>query len=207
MPTKTCVFASCHSDSRADKTLKFARFVKESVDKRRAEEWVSLVARDNFSLKSITQYTFVCEKHFQLNTVDFDYRTNKDLTPFREGTALPHYLKKNQQKKTKKFHVLDEHDYYSNDFVNKVTKSLQSYEKRDKPKTSTIPIFMGVPVASQEINFQGIFNFLKIEFKYDHGNIFTDKKNSSFQIRTYLLPFHSILRICLRLKVKKNGKI
>ena len=151
---------SCRSDSRMDTTIKFARFPKPSINKKLAEEWVRRVCRDDFGLKSITQYSWVCHKHFPLDTENFDYRSNGDLVPFREGQALPHYLKKNENKKIKKFDLLEEHDYSSRDFINKVTKSVNTYQKSKEKKTTAVslPVPVGVPIASpEEIKFKGIF--------------------------------------------------
>ena len=155
MPHKTCVYSSCGSDSRREKTLKFARFVKPSFDGERAEEWISRVSREDFGVKSISKYTFICEKHFVPGTVDFDYRTNPGLLPFKEGNALTHYLKKKEQKRSKQIDFRDEHNYFSKEFVNKVTAVVKTYEKTEKTKAN-IPVLRGVPVASPEqINFSG----------------------------------------------------
>ena len=166
MPNKNCVFKSCRSDSRMDPTLKFARFPKQSINKKLAEEWVSRVGRDDFDLNSITHYSWVCQKHFPLDTEEFDYRYNGKLVPYREGVALPHYLKKNEEKKIKKFDVLDDHDYSSKVFINKVTNSIRTYQKTKETKTTakSKPVPVGVPIASpEEIKFKGTAkHFLKM---------------------------------------------
>ena len=99
----------------------------------------------------------VCEKHFAPGIKNLDYRTNPDLLPFKEGNALTHYLKKNEEKRTKQIDFHEEHPYFSKDFVNKVTRVVKTYEHNEK-KTPNIPVLRGVAVAaSEQINNSGSY--------------------------------------------------
>ena len=84
MPNKSCLFLGCRSDSRKHPDLKWVRFCKPSFDANRAKLWIQKLNRSDFTLQKITQYSFICEKHFP-NGADLNYRTNLTLTPAAYG--------------------------------------------------------------------------------------------------------------------------
>ena len=81
---KSCVFSSCRSSSKKDKSIVFAKFVSPFCDLKRAEKWVELVGRSDFTVGKITRNIFVCERHFPRSTLDYDYQTNPALEPFKD---------------------------------------------------------------------------------------------------------------------------
>jgi hypothetical protein len=87
MPNKHCSHGLCQSDSRKEPLRKFANFPKPRFGVERVREWVQLCGRskENFDVKDVTKYMYVCDLHFDEDTQDFDYRTNKDLKPFPVG--------------------------------------------------------------------------------------------------------------------------
>ena len=92
MPNKSCVYSSCRSDSRKEKSIIFAKFVSPFDDLERAKKWAELVGRKDFGVGKITRNVFICERHFPRSTIDFDYQTNPALEPFEEGTPLDYVL-------------------------------------------------------------------------------------------------------------------
>ena len=87
MPHKHCSHGLCQSDSRKEPERKFANFPKPRFGIERVREWVQLCGRskDNFDVKDVTKYMYVCDLHFEEDTQDLDYRTNKELKPFPVG--------------------------------------------------------------------------------------------------------------------------
>ena len=88
MPNKYCVYSTCRSDSRKDKTIIFAKFVSPFDDLERAKKWVKLVGREDFGHGKITRNIFICDRHFPKSTLDYDYQTNPSLEPFKAGTPV-----------------------------------------------------------------------------------------------------------------------
>ena len=87
MPNKHCSHGLCQSDSRKEPQRKFANFPKPRFGEERVREWVQLCGRskENFDVKDVTKYMYVCDLHFEEDTQDLDYRTNKELKPFPVG--------------------------------------------------------------------------------------------------------------------------
>ena len=87
MPNKHCSHGLCQSDSRKEPQRKFANFPKPRFGVERVREWVQLCGRskENFDVKDVTKYMYVCDLHFDEDTQDLDYRTNKELKPFPVG--------------------------------------------------------------------------------------------------------------------------
>ena len=79
-----CSHGLCKSNIRNNPNLKFARFPKLTIDRRRAEEWAIRMCRTDFTVNSITQNTVVCELHFPLNA-NLNYRENEHLVPYPHG--------------------------------------------------------------------------------------------------------------------------
>lgn len=142
MPVKKCLYASCGADSRKMKDLGFARFVDPSTDRNRAQLWVEKLSRPDFTVENISRYSVLCEKHFPDDTLDFDYRTNLELTPLKEGTPLskvriqPYYRHTNQE-----------------------IKKVKTYEKLSKGTLKYVPVYLyhGVRSEAAKIDFEGNF--------------------------------------------------
>ena len=69
MTNKYCVWIGCKSSSKKDKNGqkfngRWACFVKPSVNKPRALQWIRIMNRADFGLKNIKKHTFLCDKHF-----------------------------------------------------------------------------------------------------------------------------------------------
>ena len=89
MTNKYCASGLCKSSSYKFPNLRFATFPKVSVNPQRAQQWVVLMKRMNFTVANITKNSFVCELHFDEN-VDLNYKTNKDLTPYPNNHKRSH---------------------------------------------------------------------------------------------------------------------
>ena len=91
MVNKTCVYRDCKSDSRSHPWLIWSNFIKPTLakNKKRAERWVQLVGRDDFTVDNITQDTYICEKHFsEEDHESLNWKRNLKLDPFPAG-VLP----------------------------------------------------------------------------------------------------------------------
>ena len=74
---KYCSSALCKNNAKDHPTKKFALFVQaqgRNPDLQRAQRWIHLMGRLNFSVENIRRHTYVCEDHFD-EEVDLDYRT------------------------------------------------------------------------------------------------------------------------------------
>ena len=87
MTNKYCVWIGCKSSSKKDKNGqkfngRWACFVKPSVNKPRALQWIRIMNRADFGLKNIKKHTFLCDKHFPAEgDIDLQWWTNSNLTP------------------------------------------------------------------------------------------------------------------------------
>ena len=152
---KTCVYSSCKSDSRKEPLIGWANFVKPSADRKRAELWVSLVNRSDFTVEDITKYKFICVKHFDPSEIDLDYRYNSGLTPFPEGSALVHYLRKRKSPER----VLQQQTDPKIDHEYAQELNVVSYERKRPRSSDEIPRLQGVGIAMDEdIYFNGCEN-------------------------------------------------
>ena len=88
MNYKTCIFWECPSNSKTNPMMGFADFVSPDFDMERAQEWVEIVNRYDFTIEDISENTFICEKHFPRDFLNMDYRTNPILTPFLDARFL-----------------------------------------------------------------------------------------------------------------------
>lgn len=89
MTNKFCVWFGCNSSSRPKKNGQFfngkwVNFVKPSVDKQRANQWVKIMKRADFGLNNIKKHTYLCDKHFPPN-VNLRWWENTTLTPIPEN--------------------------------------------------------------------------------------------------------------------------
>ena len=79
---KHCCHGVCNSDSRYEENIVvFIPFPKPSVDGKKAERWVYLCGRENFTLDSIQKWTYICSKHFSDGEL-LDWRKNPSLEPY-----------------------------------------------------------------------------------------------------------------------------
>ena len=82
---KSCLYKECKSDSRKDRNLRWAPFIKPSrggMD--RTLLWIERLGRAEYAPEHISKYHYVCENHFPANC-DLNYRTNLTLTPLAWG--------------------------------------------------------------------------------------------------------------------------
>ena len=146
MPNKSCVYSSCRSDSRKDKSILFAKFVSPFDDLERAKKWVGLVGRKDFHHGKITRNIFICQRHFPKSTLDYDYQSNPALEPFKEGTPLD-CVQQLQSQDTKQY-----------------PKALVSYKrKRSQPKSKIFKLYHGVRDNSS-------CNVCRIDFKMEESD-------------------------------------
>ena len=98
MTNKYCVWIGCKSSSKKDKNGqkfngRWACFVKPSVNKPRALQWIRIMNRADFGLKNIKKHTFLCDKHFPAEgDIDLQWWTNSNLTPIPtnyQGFEIP----------------------------------------------------------------------------------------------------------------------
>ena len=92
---KYCASGLCRSSDKTQPDKKFALFVQpvgRGSDLPRAQRWVHLMARQNFTVDNVKRHTYVCEDHFDEN-VELDYRKVRLL-------YIPKYFP-NQLKMTK----------------------------------------------------------------------------------------------------------
>ena len=78
---KSCSFKSCKKNSRNSPHYMFVGFVKPSTDKARAEHWLSILDRDDWTTDNITKSTYICQDHFPENLFSYDWRVNEILEP------------------------------------------------------------------------------------------------------------------------------
>ena len=69
MPKKHCSYGICANDSRkAEEYLResitFFQFPDPSIEKAKADRWVTACRGENFTVNSITRWTYMCNKHF-----------------------------------------------------------------------------------------------------------------------------------------------
>ena len=94
MPSKVCVFKKCKSDSRRHPWIKWAAFVSPKVSRNleRAEKWIKLLGRPDFTIERINKDTFICEDHFpEADHENLDWKRNPNLTPFAHNYDLDAY--------------------------------------------------------------------------------------------------------------------
>ena len=144
---KTCVYKSCPSSSRNDKDMGFVRFVSPEFDYERAKLWIEKVSRPDFTLEKIDRVKFICERHFPSETLDYDFRSNLDLTPYEEGTPLGKVM------------VLSNYQNY------KYEKTIKTYEKRPQKIVKYYPVYHGIRDNSEtaKIDLEGKLSFKKLE--------------------------------------------
>ena len=73
---KYCASGLCNSSDQKQPDKKFALFVQpvgRGSDEQRAQRWVHLMGRQNFTVENVKRHTYVCEDHFDENVV-LDYR-------------------------------------------------------------------------------------------------------------------------------------
>ena len=86
MTNKYCAYHTCKSDSRKDKSIKWAKFVSKYKDLERHEKWIKqLNRRPDYDFG---RHLFICDKHFPPDT-DLNYDTNPDLLPEAEQNPEP----------------------------------------------------------------------------------------------------------------------
>ena len=77
-----CCYGVCKSDSRKPEDgVTFMPFPKPNKYLQIAKRWVYLCARDNFTIKKITRYTYICSKHFPVGEV-LNIKANPTLEPY-----------------------------------------------------------------------------------------------------------------------------
>jgi hypothetical protein len=81
MVVKRCVYGTCMSDNRKDKTIRFIAFPKPKMSLGKCVRWIHLCGRENLSIEKVTPYTFICEKHFP-SGAELNPHINPDLEPF-----------------------------------------------------------------------------------------------------------------------------
>ena len=85
--TKSCAWGICVNTDNKTPTLRFIPFVKPYGpfgDHARAARWVYLCGRKNFTLKNITQHSYICAHHFPNypHKKDLNIHCNKELEPY-----------------------------------------------------------------------------------------------------------------------------
>ena len=76
--TRSCKWGNCNNSDHKSPTLRFIPFAKpfgKHADLKRAQKWVDLCARKDFSVKSINNDSYICAHHFP------NYETKEELTP------------------------------------------------------------------------------------------------------------------------------
>merc|ERR1712203_321902 len=76
--TRSCKWGNCNNSDHKSPTLRFIPFAKpfgKHADVKRAQKWVDLCARKDFSVKSINNDSYICAHHFP------NYETKEELTP------------------------------------------------------------------------------------------------------------------------------
>lgn len=76
--------------------ITFIQFPDPSMEKAKAERWIAACRRENFTINSITRWTYMCNKHF----VDPSgpTRQNPDPVPASMSKAEADNLRKRQRK-------------------------------------------------------------------------------------------------------------
>ncbi len=104
MVNKHCCYGICNNDSRKSdiclrEGITFIQFPDPSMEKSKAERWVAACRRENFTVASITRWTFVCNKHF----VDSSGPTkqNPDPVPATTSRVEADGLRRRQRKASK----------------------------------------------------------------------------------------------------------
>ena len=83
-----CCYGVCKSDSRKPEDgVTFMPFPKPNKYLQIAKRWVYLCARDNFTIKKITRYTYICSKHFPVGEV-LNIKANPTLEPYNGHKPL-----------------------------------------------------------------------------------------------------------------------
>ena len=95
--TRSCKWGNCqntdHRSPSGGPTLRFIPFAKpfgKHADVERAKKWIDLCARKDFSVKTITNDSYICAHHFP------NYETKEELTPMlNKGSVdlLSHFTK------------------------------------------------------------------------------------------------------------------
>ena len=109
----------------------FVRFVHPDFDRKRAKLWIEKVSREDFTVEMIDRFKFICDRHFPSETLDYDYRTNVELTPYEEGTPLS------------KVKVIANYRNY------KYAEKIKTYEKRLRKIVKYFPIYHGIRDSSE----------------------------------------------------------
>jgi hypothetical protein len=78
---KHCAFGTCNVDSRSHPYVPFIPFVKPWKDNPRAARWAHLCGREGFSVSQITNYTYICSRHFPAGVI-LNPAMNPDLEPY-----------------------------------------------------------------------------------------------------------------------------
>lgn len=82
---KVCCYGLCKSSDGPDgfeDGVTFIRFPQPRYNLSKCRKWAQLCGRSDFSHKNVTNFTWICSKHFPTG-VDLDFRKNKDLEPFQ----------------------------------------------------------------------------------------------------------------------------
>ena len=59
-----CIHGTCNSYTRKNPNIRFVPFPKPTKSRERAEKWVKLMCKPNFTIDQITNNTYICELHF-----------------------------------------------------------------------------------------------------------------------------------------------
>jgi hypothetical protein len=78
---KHCCFGVCSSNSKRHPDVNFIPFIKPTINLKRAERWVHLCGRADFSVDKITRDTYICHLHFSVGQ-DLNTHTNPLLEPY-----------------------------------------------------------------------------------------------------------------------------
>ena len=91
-----CCHGVCKSDSRRPQAgVTFMPFPKPFRKPKIAKRWVYLCARNNFTVKTINRFTYICSKHFPPGEV-LNLKANPALEPFN---ARKQYKKVKERKR------------------------------------------------------------------------------------------------------------
>lgn len=78
---KYCSYGLCKSDSSKEPNLKWAWFPQPKSHMTAAKLWVQLIGRSHFTVKDITRFTYICERHFDPDVL-LNIKENPGLRPF-----------------------------------------------------------------------------------------------------------------------------
>ena len=79
---KICCYLFCKSSTRKDPEKKFFPFVKPSIDLARTKKWIELIGH-SIDIEKITTDTYLCEDHFSKDLLNYNWRQNELLEPFK----------------------------------------------------------------------------------------------------------------------------